>query len=401
MDFAIYGYLTVVLAALFFPPGNPSAALILTLTTFAAGFGARIIGGMVLGPLGDKAGRRIALAATIAIMALSTFAIGLLPTYAQVGILAPILLFLARFLQGFAAGGEYGASTSFLVEYAPEGKRGFFGSWQQFSVIAGALAASLGVTFLTTTMPESTLNAWGWRVPFIFAAFTALFGLYLRLSVDDTPKFQEAEQAHAISDTPLRESIRANLKPMLTVIGFCCLWTTTGVSTFGYTVTYATTVGGLELSRALLGSTIALVYSLIIITPIGALSDRFGRKPVLLAGAVSIFLFSYPAYWLMSLGSFWPFLLGLLLMFTVLMLLSGPTPAALAELFTTRVRVSAVSQAFNVAIIIFGGTAPLAMASSIQITGYDLAPPFIIMATALVGLVVISRFKETANEPLQ
>jgi MHS family proline/betaine transporter-like MFS transporter len=175
-DFAIYGFMAVTIAGLFFPQGNPTAALFSTFAIFSVGFIARPIGGLFLGNLGDKIGRRNALAVVVIGMAVATCAIGLLPTYGQIGILASILLFICRFAQGFIAGGDYGNSSAFLVEYAPDDRRGFYGSWQQFAVVAGALLASAVATALTNSVSEEALNSWAWRVPFILALIPGLFG---------------------------------------------------------------------------------------------------------------------------------------------------------------------------------------------------------------------------------
>lgn len=168
-DVTIYGYLATVIATLFFPPGNPSAALIFTFMGFAVAYLMRPVGALFFGPLGDKAGRRVALVVAITMMSVGTFIIGVLPTYAQIGLAAPILLFVARLVQGFATGGEFSGSSSFIVEYAPDARRGFYGSWQQFSTVAGSLLGTGIGAIVTTVLSEQALNSWGWRVPFLMA----------------------------------------------------------------------------------------------------------------------------------------------------------------------------------------------------------------------------------------
>lgn len=257
-DFAVYGFLAAVLAALFFPQESPTAALLSTYIALAAGFVARPFGGYVLGLIGDKGGRRNALVIIVVGMSLATFAIGLLPTYAQIGVLAPILLFVLRLAQGFTAGADHGNASAFIVEYSPDSKRGFYGSWQQFAVIAGVLFASGLTVLLTTVVSAETLNAWAWRLPFLFALVPGLFGLYMRLRIPETPVFQELKESGDVASTPFRDAIANHLRPALIVLCVWLFWSVLAQAVFVYSIGHVTGIVGLALNQALLANTIGL-----------------------------------------------------------------------------------------------------------------------------------------------
>lgn len=402
-DFSIYGYMAAIIASLFFPEDAPRAALLLTFSAYATGFVARPLGAVVLGSIGDRSGRRVALAAVIIIMALATFAIGILPTYPAIGIAAPILLFLARFAQGFASGGEYASSSAFIIEYAPDEKRGFYGSWQQFSVACGVLAASIVAALVTGVFPEDAVNAWAWRLPFLFAIIPGLWGIYLRLKVADSPVFTEAAESNQTTETPIRDALRDHLGAILTVTGFTMLWTVAYLSVFAYTVTYATVEIGYDLNVALIGNTLGLSLMLPLVPIMGALSDRIGRRPLLIAGAVGFVLLTYPAYVLIGQGTLLSLIAAQGILAIILATFSGPAPAALAEMFPTRVRVAALSVGYNAALVLFGGTTPFIQTYLIDLTnGNRLAPTWWVILAAVVTLIVIlTRMRETVGESLR
>src|SRR3712207_80113 len=214
-DFATYSFLATTLAVVFFPPCNPSAALLSTVAVFAAAFFVRPLGGIVFGPLGDKIGRQRVLATVIILMSVSTFVIGLLPSYATIGIVAPILLVVARCLQGFSAGGEFGGASTFLAEYSPDDRRGFLVSWLEFSTLIGFILGSSLVLLLTTALSEGAMTAWGWRVPFLLAGPLGLVGIYIRLRLEDTPEFRALESTGQVSSSPFRETFVENWKQIL------------------------------------------------------------------------------------------------------------------------------------------------------------------------------------------
>jgi MHS family proline/betaine transporter-like MFS transporter len=393
--------MAVTLAPLFFPSNNPTASLLVVYLAFAVNGIARPVGGAFMGNLGDKIGRKNALAIIIIGMAVVTAAIGFLPTYAQIGVLAPILLFALQFAQGFVSGADYGAGSSFIIEYAPESRRGFYGSWQQFAMVGGSLLASAAIALLTNAVPEQTLNAWAWRVPFILALLPGLFGFYLRVTVPDSPKFRELDQSHEVSRSPLRDALRDHWKPILVAGGVFLFWAVSQQSTFVYQIGYVTTVGGLSLPAALSAYTIGLVLFAALIPVFGLLTDRIGRKPLLIGSCLGFVFLSVPMFMLMAQGTYLSFLAAQSIFAVFLAMMSGAAPAALVELFPTKVRVVSVTIGTNVTLAILGFPTPALQAWLIGATGNDLAPALWLIVTAIITmLVVIFAIKETARQPL-
>jgi MFS transporter, MHS family, proline/betaine transporter len=327
--------------------------------------------------------------------------IGVLPSYAQIGVLAPILLVVARLLQGFSAGGEWSGSAAFMVEYAPENKRGLYGSWQQVSIVAGLLVGSAMGGLLGTVLSEDALNAWGWRIPFILGMVVALVGLYLRLRVEDTPAFRIIEEKEEITEAPVKESFTAHWRESLTAIGFTVAWTVAYYILLTYMPTYVSETLGIPLTQALLSNAIGLVVLMALIPFTAALSDRIGRKPLLIAFSALIALLTYPLFLLASTQVLAFIVLAQVLFGVIISLFSGPGPAALVEMFPTNVRYSALGVSYNIAVAAFGGTAPFIATYLISRTGSNFSPGFYLIAAAVVTLIVVSTMKETYREPLR
>ncbi|MDQ4127099.1 MAG: MFS transporter, partial [Actinomycetota bacterium] len=292
-DFATYNFLAVTLAVVFFPPGNPTAALLSTFAVFAAAFFVRPLGGLFFGPMGDKIGRQRVLATVIILMSLSTFAIGLLPSYATIGVWAPLLLVVARCLQGFSAGGEFGGASTFLAEYSPDERRGFLVSWLEFSTLIGFVMGSTLVLFLTTVLPDEAMTSWGWRIPFLLAGPLGIVGLYIRLRLEDTPEFKALEEAGEVSQSPFRETIVENWKQILQVGGLVIIQNVGFYVVLSYMTTYFQDPLGFSPTAASLSTTITLLVGMALIPPLGALSDRVGRKPLLLASCIGYAVLTY------------------------------------------------------------------------------------------------------------
>jgi MFS transporter, MHS family, proline/betaine transporter len=401
-DFAVYGFLASTIATLFFPSDDRMASLLASFAVFAVGFFARPLGGLIFGHYGDKLGRRVTLAASIILMATSTFLLGVLPTYAQVGILAPILLVVIRVIQGLSAGGEWGGSASFLVEFAPASRRGFYGSWQQFTVVGGFLLGSGTSALLTSVLSEDAFLSWGWRLPFLFGIVLGVVGLYLRLAfAEDTPEFRKIEIHDEVARVPILATFRNNLSAMLTSIGYTFHSTVAFYIFLSYMPTYVSEQLGLPLSQALTSNAIGLVLLITLIPVMGALSDRIGRRPLVVASSIGFAVLTYPLFVLMSDGGFLIVLFVQLIFATMYAPFSGPTPATMVEMFPTNVRYSALSVSYNIAVAAFGGTAPFIATFLISRTGSDLAPTFYVILAATVTTLVIWRMKETAKIPLQ
>ncbi len=400
-DFGVYAYFVPVISQLFFPANDPLSSLLLTFAVFGVGFVMRPVGSILFGIYGDRFGRRRALSAVIFLMAFSTLAIGVLPTHQQVGVLAPILLVVIRLLQGLSAGGEWGGSTAYLVEFAPEGRRGYIGSWQQVSVGGGFLLGSLSAAFINQVLPHDAVVSWGWRIPFIFGIVVGGVGAYLRWRLDDTPKFTELEQHHEVSRAPFVEAVTTYRRETLTIFGLTLHNTVAYYIPIVYMTSYIISQTHLSPSSALwIGTTCLLVF--VILIPIwGALSDRIGRKPLLLLSSGGYIILAYPLFMMASSGSFALAFLAQLTMIVFLSFFSGACPAAYSEIFPTKVRYTALSIGYNIAVAIFGGFAPFIATWLIKVTGSNLAPAYYLIAAAVITFVVVLRIKETAFEPLK
>ena len=400
-DFGVYGYFVSTISQLFFPSNDPLASLLLTFAVFGVGFVMRPVGSILFGIYGDRYGRRKALSAVIFLMGFSTLGLGLLPTYAQVGVLAPLLLVIVRLLQGLSAGGEWGGSTAYLVEFAPEGKRGFIGSWQQVSVGGGFLLGSLSAAILTNALSHDELVAWGWRVPFALGIIVALLGAYLRWRLNDTPKYTEIETRGQVSAAPLVEALTKYPKETLTVFGLTLHNTVAYYIPIVYMTSYIISVAKLPPTSALwIGVTCLSVF--VVLIPIwGALSDRIGRKPLLLLSSGGYIVLSYPLFMMASSGSATLALVAQLTMILFLSFFSGPCPATYSEIFPTKIRYTALSIGYNIAVAIFGGFAPFIATWLIKVTGSNLAPAYYLIAAAVITFVVTLRIKETAFSPLK
>jgi MHS family proline/betaine transporter-like MFS transporter len=399
-DFSVFGFLVPSLSAAFFPKASHLAQLLLTFGVFGVGFMARPLGSVIIGFYGDKAGRRAALTVTVGLMGVSTLIIGLLPTYQSVGIWAPILLTLARLAQGFSAGGEWGGAAAFMVEYAPPGRRGFVGAWMQFSVVAGLLLGSAFSALLAWTLGHDALMAWGWRIPFICGIGVAGFAVYFSLRLPDTPQFAAIEKRKAVARNPLRDLFTTHLGALITQFGLTIFNTASFYITLIYMPAWLTSVVKMSQDQALLVSTIGLVVFVSITPLIGALSDKIGRKPVLIASCVGFILLCYPLFRLASDGGFAVVLAVQIVLVVLTASYAACTPATYAELFPTRIRYSGLSIGYNTAVMVFGGFAPFIATWLVFETGTSVAPTFYVIGCAIVTLCFVLRIRETAFSPL-
>lgn len=400
-DYALYGYLAATIATVFFPPGNDTAALLATFAVFGVALFVRPVGGMFWGNLGDKVGRRRVLAITVIIMSLATVSMGLIPGYDSIGIFAPILLFIARLVQGFSASGEYAGATAFIAEYAPDRRRGLLTSIVPATTAGGLLLGATVATLLQYNLSDEALTSWGWRVPFLLAGPLGLAGLYIRTKLEDTPRFRALESASEVAQSPLLTGIRENSRAIvlsfliggLNAVGFYML--------LAYMPTYLSEEVGLGGFEAIFVTAGALVVYVAVVPLMGALSDRLGRKPLLIGSSVLFVLLTYPAFVLLSQGDLLTAFLGLILLGVVLTLNDATFPSFFAEMFPTKVRYSGFALSFNVGIALFGGTAPFIATYLIAWTGNPVAPGFYLMAFAVVALVTVLMTEETAGKPLR
>jgi MHS family proline/betaine transporter-like MFS transporter len=394
-DFAVYGYLALVLAAQFFPKGDELTALLSTFAAFGVGFVVRPLGGILIGRLGDVKGRKAALTLTIFLMAAGTVLIGLLPTYESIGVWAPALLVLARLMQGFAAGGEWGGATAFIVEWAPENRRGLFGSFQQSSVAAGLLLGSGVTALLSTGLTTDQLETWGWRVPFLLGGILAPVGIYMRRNIEETPAFERVRHATADAGHAAPAALAAK------AFGFTVLWTTAYYVLLAYMPTFTQKHVGLSRSDALWANTLGLLILVLVAPLTGLLSDRIGRKPLLLACCLGMAVLAYPLFQTMlAHPSFATVVLVQALFALLIAAFSGPGPAAIAEIFPTRVRSTWMSAGYSLSVAIFGGFAPFVATWLIARTGSPLSPTWYLIGAAVVSTLVILSLRETAHDKL-
>ncbi|MFG2118263.1 glycine betaine/L-proline transporter ProP [Streptomyces sp. NPDC048710] len=401
-DFGVYSYIAVTLGKVFFPSGNPTAQLLSTFGAFAAAFLVRPLGGMVFGPLGDRVGRQKVLALTMIMMAAGTFAIGLIPSYATIGVGAPLLLLAARLVQGFSTGGEYAGASTFIAEYAPDKKRGFFGSWLEFGTLAGYIGGAGLVTLMTALLSSDDLLSWGWRVPFLIAGPMGIIGLYLRMRLEETPAFAaEVEKAEAARPkVPLREMVAGQWKALLICMGLVLVFNVTDYMLLSYMPSYLTSELKYDETHGLL-VVLGVMALMMIVQPFaGALTDRVGRRPVIAAGCAGFLLLSVPALLLIREGSLLAVALGMGALGLLLVCFTAAMPAALPALFPTRVRYGSLSIGFNVSVSLFGGTTPLVVTALIGATGNMMMPAYYMMAAAVVGGFAVWRMAESAGRPL-
>lgn len=398
-DFVIYAYSAAIIAKLFFPSEDPVAGVLAVFGVYAVGFLMRPLGGIVFGLLGDRIGRRRLLVIVIVAMGAATMGIGLLPTYAQVGVLAPILLVVCRMVQGFSAAGETVGSNAFVAEHAPPGKRGLYVAFTySFSTVPSVVAA-LFVLLLMNSLGTAAYESWGWRIAFLVGGPMALIGLYIRTKVEESPVFVQAQAARQTSGTDMapKSSTRS---AVVQTVALAALSSLAFYTLSGYFVSFLTTGAKMSSGDALLTNGIALTLSFAAFWAGGALSDRFGRRPVLFSAIWAIIVLYLPALWIASWGTFWSALAGQIIIGIVFGIYWGVFGVTVIELFPTRNRLSGATISWNMAYTVFGGTAPLLATWLIARTGNLVSPGVYMMAVALVAFLCVRRMPETANSNL-
>jgi MFS transporter, MHS family, shikimate and dehydroshikimate transport protein len=402
-DFFLYGTAAaLVFGDLFFPEAEPLVGTLLAFSTYAVGFAARPIGGVVFGHYGDRIGRKSMLVLSLLIMGIATFLIGVLPTFASIGIVAPMLLVVLRFAQGIGVGGEWGGAVLMSVEHAPKGRRGFFGSWPQMGVPAGLLISTGVFALVQAITSEAAFMSWGWRVPFLASAILVVVGLIIRLKIMESPAFERVKESRTEARRPIVDVVRKYPREVLVAMGMRvaengCFYILTV-----FVLAYGEEELGLAKGTMLTGVIIAAAIGLFTVPLWGALSDRFGRRPLYMAGAVITTLWAFPLFGLLNTET--PVLIWLSIVVGVNLghdLMYGPQAAYFAELFGTRVRYSGASLGYQLASVFAGGFAPLIATALLAANGGD--PTLVALYMVGLGLitVVATLFaKETLHKDL-
>lgn len=404
-DFALYSSLATTIGNVFFHNQDRTMQLLYIYATFAAGFLIRPIGGFVFGPIGDRYGRRTALTLSIALMSAATFCIALLPGYASIGTAAPVLLLCIRLLQGLSTGGEYGGSCTFIAEHAPEVKRSFLMSWLEFGNISGFLLGGAVVNALTFSLGHDSMQAWGWRIPFVIAGVAGLVALYLRLNVEESPVFRQlqknaSQQKHVAQNRRLVQLLIAEWPQLLKCAGLTAVFNITYYVALGYVPGYLSDVVG---RPAEFGNMLAMIATLVMVALIplsGKLSDRFGGVKMIRTGCFLIILCAIPAFRLLGSNSVGVVFAALMLLVLAQLCFEGAMPATLTSLFRAPVRYSGLAISYNISVSLLGGTAPLVNTWLIHKTGNPVIPGWYMIGGAVIGLVALRFVKDMTGKPL-
>ena len=407
-DFGVYGFVAYALGKIFFPSATPGIQMIAALATFSVPFLIRPLGGLFFGMLGDKYGRQKILSITIVIMSISTFCIGLIPSYASIGIWAPILLLIAKMAQGFSVGGEYTGASIFVAEYSPDRKRGFMGSWLDFGSIVGFVFGAGVVVLISAIIGEARFMEWGWRLPFFLALPLGMIGLYLRHALEETPAFQqhvdklEQGDREGLQNGPkvsFKDIATKHWKSLLSCIGLVIATNVTYYMLLTYMPSYLSHNLHYSEDHGVL-IIIAIMIGMLFIQPImGMLSDRFGRRPFVIVGSIALFFTAIPAFMLITSNVLGLIFTGLLILAVVLNCFTGVMASSLPAMFPTNIRYSALASAFNISILIAGLT-PTIIAWLVEASNNLFMPAYYLMVVAIIGLITGICMKETANKPL-
>jgi MHS family proline/betaine transporter-like MFS transporter len=397
-DFAVYAFMAGIIGRNFFPSGDKVRELLASFAVFGVGFLARPLGGIIIGRIGDVKGRKAALLLTIFLMAIGTVLIGIVPSYATIGIAGPFLILVARLMQGFSAGGEWGGSTAFIVEWAPERERGFYGSLQQCSVSGGLLLGSTVAALVTTLVSPESMESWGWRIPFLLGGLLGPIGLYMRQNIGETPAYMREKQAPAAA----RPGDPAPFWLAARAFGFTIVWTVIFYIFLSYMPTFTKNYAKLTSAQSLWSNSIGLIVLVIGIPIMGRLSDRVGRRPLLLACCAAFIVLPYPVFSLLLSGpSFTTVIAIQIVIGAVISLYSGAGPAAISEIFPTSSRSTWMTTGYALSVAIFGGFAPYIATWLIAETGAPIAPVYYVIASAVISFIVVYRLTETAHHPLR
>ncbi|MET4060145.1 MHS family proline/betaine transporter-like MFS transporter [Arthrobacter sp. UYP6] len=402
-DYGVYGYLTIYMAVNFFgsTEGDGGLGVTLTLATLALSFLVRPLGGLILGPLGDRVGRQKVMVLTVTMMTLATGAIGLLPTLETVGLLAPVLLLICRLVQGFSAGGEYGGAAVYMAESAPDKRRGFFGSFLEFGTTVGFILAAIVCTTLIAIVGDAGMEAGWWRLPFLLTIPLGLTALWIRTRLTEAAVYTEASAHKETTKSPLRHVLANNWRQMLILAGFVVLLNVAFYLILGYMPTYLSGQLGHSTAQGNWMLVAVMALMLVAIPPVGALSDRIGRKPLLLAAAIGYTVLSVPAIALLGMENLVLQFIGLGVLGFLLVILVSSVSSTLPALFPTAVRYTGFAIAYNFSTAFFAGPSQTIANQLIETTGNQLVPGWYMAIAGVIGLISVLCMRETAQATLR
>ncbi|WP_347320792.1 MFS transporter [Rossellomorea sp. RS05] len=404
-DFGLYSYLAVIISQNFFSPvQNDELKLIFTFGTFAIAFLMRPLGGIIFGRIGDKLGRKVVLTTTIILMACSTLLIGLLPTYDQIGVWAPILLLVARIIQGFSTGGEYAGAMVYIAESSPDNKRNILASGLEIGTLTGYILASLLASILFITLSDDQMSSWGWRIPFLLGLPLGLVGLYLRKSLEESPIF-ENELANDNEDEKKESFVsifKNHKKDIIVCFVAVAFFNITNYMLLSYMPSYLDEIVGLSSTTGTVLITGVMVIMIPLALMFGKLSDKIGNKATILIGLGGLSLLSAFAFYLVNLNGLLFVSLGILILGILLASYEGTMPGTLPSMFFSDVRYRTLSVTFNVSVSIFGGTTPLVATWLVHQTGNNLAPAWYLTIVSVIGFfIILFMFTSTSGKSLK
>ncbi len=395
-DFFIYGTAAaLVFPRLFFPEADPLTGTLLSFSTFAVGFLARPIGGIIFGNLGDKIGRKRTLASALIMMGIATTLVGLMPTYATLGVLAPIILVVLRFAQGLAVGGQWGGAVLIATENAPRNRRGFYGSFAQLGVPVAVVISNVLFLILAANVSEAQFVAWGWRIPFLLSIVLIGVGLYIQLRLEETVAFESVQQSRTTARAPIIDVLRTYPKQILLAAGAFIVINGTFYILITQIISYGTVVLHVAKSTMLYSVLISSVFAIPAIMGFAALSDRIGRRGLYMAGAILLGLWGFPLYWLVNTKSFALICFALVMGEVFLSMMYGPQAAFYSELFGTRVRYSGASLGYQIGSLFGGGFAPIIATALFEATKTSLSISAYIALMGLISLISVFLLTET------
>ena len=399
-DFAVFGYYAPIIGTLFFPSDSKYAALIKAYGVFAAGYMMRPIGGAIFGHMGDRVGRKKALQVSVLMMAIPTACLGLVPTYDRIGLAAPVILIVLRLIQGISVGGEFIGSMSFTTEIAPPNRRGFYGSLTTLSAVGGVMLGSAVATVMQNLLGEESMLSWGWRLPFLAGIVIGGFGLWMRKGMVEPPAFKKLKATENVHKSPVIQVIRDMPGRIGHAAALVVLFGGGFYMLFVWWPTYLTHMVQPAVPHALMINTIATLFVMALIPLSGYLSDRVGRKKMLVASSLGIAVAAYPLFVLTDHGVFESALAAQLIFALLFCNIQGSIPATLAEMFPTAMRFSGIALGYNLTLALIGGTAPMVCTWLVATTGDIASPAYYLIVMALIGSVAALKIRPMEGREL-